>query len=328
MAQPLAAQDMTAFVLRLLAWATVTMTGALLLETYLVFWRGQPGASALGAGGTAAALGYAVALAAAVAIAVQGRMRSLHAESELISALVRYIARGAFFAVLFVGIGDALVSFLRIEDALAGIFGPQIASDLGRTSFRGAHLHMPLVAVGFIVALFTRTLGFIWLALMVVVAQLALVIGRFVFSYEQAFMSDLVRMWYSALFLFASAYTLVEEGHVRVDIFYSAMRLRSRALVNGIGAVLLGMPMCWIILIYGTATSASQIVGPFLRFEQSQQSYGMFTKYLLAVYLAIFAVTMLFQFAAMVLRAAAEWRGEPEALRDVERRQTQAEMGY
>jgi len=38
-----------------------------------------------------------------------------------------------------------------------------------------------------------------------------IVISRFIFSYEQAFMADLVRFWYGALFLFASAYTLLED---------------------------------------------------------------------------------------------------------------------
>ena len=34
-------------------------------------------------------------------------------------------------------------------------------------------------------------------------------------------MGDLVRYWYAGLFLFASAYTLFEDGHVRVDVFYT-----------------------------------------------------------------------------------------------------------
>ena len=75
-----------------------------------------------------------------------------------------------------------------------------------------------------------KTLGFPWLALLIVVAELAIVITRFVFSYEQAFMGDLVRFWYAALFLFASAYTLYEEGHVRVDVFYAGMQRHHQRL--------------------------------------------------------------------------------------------------
>jgi len=60
-----------------------------------------------------------------------------------------------------------------------------------------------------VIGLFTRTLGFQWLALLIVIAELAIVFTRFIFSYEQAFMGDLVRFWYAALFLFASAHTLL-----------------------------------------------------------------------------------------------------------------------
>ena len=81
----------------------------------------------------------------------------------------------------------------------------------GRTVV-GPWVHVPLIVVGFVLALFTRTLGFPWLALLIVAAELLIVISRFVFSYEQALMGDLVRYWYAALFLFASAYTLLRRG--------------------------------------------------------------------------------------------------------------------
>ncbi|MBK5926969.1 TRAP transporter small permease subunit, partial [Rhodobaculum claviforme] len=237
---------------------------------------------------------------------------TLRDDSDRIAALVAWLVRGAFFAVLLLGVVDATISFLRVEGWLRPLVGDALADNLRQSAWRGPYVHMPLAALGFVIALFTRTLGFIWLALLVVAAQLALVIGRFVFSYEQPFMSDLVRLWYASLFLLASAFTLVEEGHVRVDVFYSAMSVRGKALVNGIGSVVLGMTMCWTILILGTATQASTLIGPFLRYEQGQQTYGMMTKYILAVALGVFAVTMLLQFASYVLKAAADWRGEPE----------------
>jgi hypothetical protein len=78
------------------------------------------------------------------------------------------------------------------------------------------------------------------------------------------------------------------------------------------GSLVLGMPLCWLILIIGTASAASVINGPILRFEQGQQGFGMFTKYFLAAFLLVFAVTMLLQFAAYVLKSAADWRNEPD----------------
>lgn len=302
-------------ILRLFAWGTVTATFAFLIENYLVHWRGQPGAMAFvqgDGGGWLAALFYAVAAAAAIVMVLRSRMESLRPDSERIARLTNYLVRACFFAVLFVGLGDTAVSWLRAEGLHRVLFSDEFATQLGQPRARGPMIHIPLMVLGFVVALFTRTLGFLWLALLVVLVQFLMVIGRFVFSYEQPFMADLVRMWYAALFLFASAYTLASEGHVRVDVFYSSMTRRAKALINGIGSVVLGMTMCWTILILGSATNASTLIGPFIRFEQGQQTYGAMTKYTLAIFLGVFAVTMLLQFASYMLKAAADWRGEPD----------------
>ncbi|MCC5999550.1 MAG: TRAP transporter small permease subunit [Pararhodobacter sp.] len=301
--------------LRLFAWGTVTVTFAFLIENYLVHWQRLPGAMAFvqgDAGGWLAAVFYVIAAALAVAMVMRSRGEPLRPDSARITALTNFLVRACFFAVLFVGLGDTAISWLRAEGLHRVLFSDEFATQMGQPRARGPMIHMPLVVLGFVVALFTRTLGFMWLALLVVVVQLLMVIGRFIFSYEQPFMADLVRLWYAALFLFASAHTLVSEGHVRVDVFYSSMSRRAKALVNGIGSVVLGMTMCWTILILGSATNASTLIGPFIRFEQGQQTYGAMTKYLLAVFLAVFTVTMLLQFASYMLKAAAEWRGEPD----------------
>jgi len=295
--------------LRLFAWGSVAVTLAFLFETWAMHWQGQP---SLRAGGVWAAAGYGVALAVAVALAWRGQRGPLRADSLRIAAIAGYIARAAFWTVLLIGLVDAAISMARIEGWLPALVGPEMATQLGQPRWRGPNVHMPLVLVGLVLGFVTRGVSFIWLSLLVVVMQLMIVIGRFIFSYEQAFLSDLVRMWYAALFLFASAYTLAEEGHVRVDIFFAAMSRRGKALVNGLGALVLGMPMMWTILILGMQTPASAITGPFLRFEQGQQTFGMMTKYWMAVFLGIFAVTMMIQFASYLLKAGADWRGEPD----------------
>ena len=64
-------------------------------------------------------------------------------------------------------------------------------------------------------------------------------------------MGDLVRFWYGALFLFASAYTLLEEGHVRVDVFYTNFTSKKKGLVNVFGSILLGLSFSWTIILIG-----------------------------------------------------------------------------
>ena len=92
-----------------------------------------------------------------------------------------------------------------------------------------------------------------------------------------------------ALFLFASAYTLIEEGHVRVDVFYAGFTDKRKGLINAIGSILLGMSMCWVILIVGMDSKAAVINSPVMNFEVSQSGFGMYTKYLMAGFLGAIA---------------------------------------
>jgi len=222
-----------------------------------------------------------------------------------LSALAAYIIRAAFWAVLLVGLADMVISFLRVEGFLVQFVGEDLAKDLGRSTFRGVYIHYPLMGASLVIALVTRSLGFVWLALLVVAAELQIVMARFIFSYEQAFMADLVRFWYGALFLFASAYTLIEEGHVRVDILYTSFSERGKAWSNTFGSLLLGLPLCWVILTRGMWDSTNSINGPLLNFEVTQSGYGLYVKYLMAGFLLIYALSMLVQFVGYFLRNVA-----------------------
>ena len=116
---------------------------------------------------------------------------------------------------------------------------------------------------------------------------------------ELSLLGDLVRFWYAALYLFASAYALIHEGHVRVDVLYTGFSERKKAWTNAIGSFVFGIPLCLIILFLGMGGKASIINGPVISFEITQQgSNGLYLLYLMAVYLAVFAVTMLIQFTS------------------------------
>ncbi|MDA7946530.1 MAG: TRAP transporter small permease subunit [Hyphomicrobiaceae bacterium] len=311
------AQDSSVILSRCFAWSVIAIMVAFLLNNYLTNWRDWPGPTTLFLDATNVALAsiqagiYAVAVAAAIAYVLSTKPRELRPDSELIFSITAYIIRASFWTVFFVGLADMVVSFLRVEGLLPVIFGDKLAVDLGKSTFRGVWVHFPMLALGVLVATYHRGLGFPWLALLVVSAELLIVLTRFIFSYEQAFMADLVRFWYAALFLFASAYTLLEEGHVRVDVLYSTFTGRTKGLVNAWGSVLLGMSLCAVIIFYGMDGKSTVINGPLLIFETTQTGFGMYVKYWMAGFLGIFAITMMLQFSGYFLEGVADYRDDP-----------------
>lgn len=307
-----------ALLTRLFGWTMLATLLTYLLNNYLTIDREFAGAGQILSGNFSTGsliqlFIYALGFTIAALYVYRDRTRSLRDDAKLITRFNTYLIRGCFWAVLFVGLADMSISFLRVEGLLGNYFSEEMVKELGRPNFRGLYVHYPLIAAGFFIALFTRTLGFQWLALLIVIAELTIVITRFIFSYEQAFMGDLVRFWYAALFLFASAYTLLHEGHVRVDVFYAGLSRQAKGKVNATGAILFGMALCWTILIIGFKGKASIIYGPLSNFEVSQSGFGMYTKYLMAGYLGIFAISMLIQFVSQLFDARADVRNDPGA---------------
>ena len=309
--------DVATFWVRVFSWSMIAVLAVFLASNYLVTTRDWPGIANIFLQESAGSLAwiqlaaYLAGFAAAAIYVLSSRAQTLRADSALISDANIFLIRAFFWAVLLIGLVDMMVSFLRVEGLLVGVVGEEMTKKLGRPQFRGTYLHMPLIGAGLVIAAFTRTLGFIWLTLLIVVAELAIVITRFVFSYEQAFMGDLVRFWYGALFLFASAYTLLEEGHVRVDVFYTNFTSKKKGLVNVFGSILLGLSFSWTIILIGMGSKSAMINMPLAKFEVSQSGYGLYVKYLLAAFLAVFAITMVIQFVSYFLAAVADYRGEP-----------------
>mgnify|MGYP001456721946 FL=1 len=242
---------------------------------------------------------YLVSLFVVVFYVLKSIKQSLESDAKILTNFTAYIIRSSFWAVLIVGIADAIVSFMVVEKLTGPILGEYLRVKLVIPNFRITYVHFPLILISFVIGYFTRTVGFIWLAILVVASEFAIVLSRFIFEYEQAFQGDLVRFWYSALYLFASAYALMHEGHVRVDVLYTGFSERKKAWTNSMGSLVLGIPLCLIVIFLGMSGKASIINGPVTAFEITQQgSNGLYLLYLMAIYLAVFAVSMLIQFTS------------------------------
>lgn len=83
-----------------------------------------------------------------------------------------------------------------------------------------------------------------WLTLFMVVVTVIVVALRYVFDAGLIWLQESVTWMHAAVFMIGAAYTLLDEDHVRVDIFYRGLSPRGRGVVDLAGVLLFLLPLC------------------------------------------------------------------------------------
>ena len=139
-----------------------------------------------------------------------------------------------------------------------------------------------------------------WLCLAVVLIQFAVVVMRYAFGSGSIWLQESILYGHAALFLLAAAWTLRNEGHVRVDIFYGAASPRTKARVDLFGALLLLIPFAAAILYF----SLPYVMRSWAITEGSRETSGLPFVYLLKTLIPVFAVMLILQGVSQAIRAA------------------------
>ncbi len=160
----------------------------------------------------------------------------------------------------------------------------------------------------------------IWLSLALVLLQFAVVVLRYLFGIGSIWLSESVIYTHAALFLLAAAWTLQQDGHARVDVFYAAASVRRKALVDLFGSLLLLLPFMAAVFWY----ALPYVARSWSILEHSREISGLPFVYLLKTLIPLFAVLMALQGVSQTMRAArllgmpraSSAQGRAPALRD------------
>lgn len=76
------------------------------------------------------------------------------------------------------------------------------------------------------------------------------VVMRYFFNDVSIAMQELEWHLFAAMFMFGIGYTLTEDGHVRVDVFYDRFSNRTKAMINILGSLVLALPITLLIIFY------------------------------------------------------------------------------
>lgn len=110
-----------------------------------------------------------------------------------------------------------------------------------------------------------------WLTLCMVVVTFIVVVMRYVFDAGLIWVQESVVWMHAAVFMLGAAYTLRDEEHVRVDVFYRTMSARHRAWVDLIGVAIFLLPLC----LFLAWNSVDFVVQSFSIRESSRESGGL-----------------------------------------------------
>ncbi len=138
-----------------------------------------------------------------------------------------------------------------------------------------------------------------WLCLAVVAIQFVVVVLRYLFGIGSIWLQESIVYSHAAMFLLVAAWTLKNEGHVRVDIFYATASPRRKAIVDLCGALFLLIPFAGAILFF----SLPYVMRSWATMEGSREASGLPLVYVLKTLIPVFAVMLILQGSAQALRA-------------------------
>jgi TRAP-type mannitol/chloroaromatic compound transport system permease small subunit len=124
------------------------------------------------------------------------------------------------------------------------------------------------------------------------------VVLRYGFDTGWIALQESVMYLHAFLFMLGAAYTLGDDAHVRVDIFYRRFSAKKKALVNLFGALLLLLPTCIFIIVM----SWDYVATSWRLLESSKEAGGLPLVFVLKSLIPIFCGLLILQGIADILR--------------------------
>ncbi len=141
--------------------------------------------------------------------------------------------------------------------------------------------------------------GVAWLALFMVLVQFLLVLMRYVFGVGSIMTQESLIYAHGLLFMIVAGFTLLQGGHVRVDILYRGASPRRKAMVDVFGVTCLLIPVCLLIWAY----SLPYVVSSWQVLEGSRETSGIPAVFLLKTAILVFVILMVLQGVSLAFRS-------------------------
>ena len=146
-----------------------------------------------------------------------------------------------------------------------------------------------------------------WLTLFMVLVTFIVVVLRYVFDVGFIWLQESVVFMHAVVFMVGAAYTLQQEEHVRVDIFYRDMSASQKAWIDLFGVLVFLLPVCFFL-----GLKAVDFVAVSWQLEEASRESGGLPYPLIPLLksmLVVMPVTVALQGSALAARSVRTLRG-------------------
>ncbi|MEP2641606.1 TRAP transporter small permease subunit [Roseobacter sp.] len=194
---------------------------------------------------------------------------------------------------------------------------------------------------------FANTLGrfFAWAGLLMVLQQIVIVFMQRIFTrpdisigfgiplqFDISWFAEELKLYNAMVVCLCMSYTFVQGGHVRVDLVYSAVKFRTKRVIDMFGALFFMMPVAVLIWMYGWFFLWRHLIVPnpsasdgldrllsksrALRWNVETIGFspnGFNGYFLFKILLCAFTAMLFLQAISMFFRSYLEWKEGPES---------------
>ena len=144
-----------------------------------------------------------------------------------------------------------------------------------------------------------------WVSLLLVLVVFVDVVMRYAFKISFVFTQELEWHLFAFIFLIGAGYTLLHDGHVRVDIIYQRLSPRGKAWVNLLGVIFFLIPGCYLVI----STSWKFVSNSFSMMEGSPDPGGIPYRFIVKGTMTVGYILLLLQGISMGLHALLQLLG-------------------
>ena len=147
-----------------------------------------------------------------------------------------------------------------------------------------------------------------WLVLLMVFTTFAVAVLRYGFSIGWVWLQESYVWMHGIIFMVAAGYTLLHDGHVRIDILYRAVSARTRAWINLLGVIFLLLPTLSVVWW----AAYPYVLLSWERLETSREAGGLPGLFLWKTSMLVFVILLGLQGIALAIRSLMVLRGDAD----------------